>query len=414
MSKAERSGELVTQTMKVTRRTLAAVFATIVLLGVGYLIGRTHPVGRLLRQLRDHSQQRSASYLVDQQIAPGAAKERYRELNELLDEQLKGRLAGASRWEGLLETTTQGEREEIVEATRTELISLLHPWPGPRPDLAPRYGKGIRRPGLSGQLVEIPTHRGVKLTGALLEPEESEGPLPALLVLHGMYGGIDSLLDDIDYHHGLAAQLARAGFVVFAPLRVDTTIETRNTLYVKAFVSGWSLETVDLWQLVRAIDFLESLEEVAAMHIGVVGISLGGQHALWLGALDKRVSAVVSMAYFTNRFAWLFQRPDGDPSLPPGQGIGKRIRTYDNVLFFPSMGIALDDLNLVTLIQPRSLAFVVGTQDARHKTAKREFQKVKKLYQHLGKKERATFIDFEGGHEVSLDQVIPFLRRALG
>ncbi len=49
-----------------------------------------------------------------------------------------------------------------------------------------------------------------------------------------------------------------------------------------------------LWDAVRAVDVLESLEEVDSKRLGAVGHSLGAKEALYLAAFDERVKVTVS------------------------------------------------------------------------------------------------------------------------
>ena len=49
-----------------------------------------------------------------------------------------------------------------------------------------------------------------------------------------------------------------------------------------------------LFDAQRAVDVLESLEEVDSSRIGTIGHSLGAKEAFYLGAFDDRVGAIVS------------------------------------------------------------------------------------------------------------------------
>jgi pimeloyl-ACP methyl ester carboxylesterase len=50
-----------------------------------------------------------------------------------------------------------------------------------------------------------------------------------------------------------------------------------------------------LAELSAGIDWLETQVWMEPARIGVIGLSMGGTHAWWLGALDVRLRAVVSM-----------------------------------------------------------------------------------------------------------------------
>jgi hypothetical protein len=229
-----------------------------------------------------------------------------------------------------------------------------------------------------------------------------------------MYGDISSIVADNDYHHGFGFRLAKEGFVVLAPLRVTSTIESRNTVYLKTLAYGWSLEAIDLWQFARALDYLCSMERVDRGHIGVFGISLGGQQALWLSAIDNRISLAICSGYFADRFEWLFKRDSPSAASSPGDKMMDNILPIDNVLYLPSMSFLLDDINLISLVQPRFFGVVCGTKDLRYDSARQQFEKVARLYNHVGYPQRTAFISFAGGHEIYFGtETIQFINKWL-
>ena len=54
-----------------------------------------------------------------------------------------------------------------------------------------------------------------------------------------------------------------------------------------------------LWDCMRCVDYLVSLSCVDPARIGCAGLSLGGEMTMWLGAIDTRISAVVSAGFLT-------------------------------------------------------------------------------------------------------------------
>ncbi len=385
------------------------VGAVLVALVMGYVLGRSHVLAivtavvfRVLPLERMFSEESSDHVQFNRT---------YKALNGLLDSQLVAQREQASVWKRLLKTEQSSERKRILSSLREQIYSVLGPWPGPRPDLAPRSQPWFSRSGVEVSLVEITAYPGVTLTCALALPKNMSSSRPAILALHGMNGNLESVMSDIDYHHGFAFRLAEEGFIVLAPLRVASTIETRNTLYSKAMAAGWNFKALSLWQLVRAVDYLYTLEEVDVARIGVYGISSGGEDALWLAAWDDRLSAAVVSGYFTERFSWLLKRGHQSASRPPGNTMATGISPRDTVLFMPAMKYSLDDLNLVALVAPRFVVFVTGKEDPRYFGAKSEFGKVKRLYTQFGYPERASFVSFEGGHETSVESVLPLLKK---
>jgi hypothetical protein len=54
-----------------------------------------------------------------------------------------------------------------------------------------------------------------------------------------------------------------------------------------------------LWDCMRCVDYLQTLSYVDKDRIGCAGLSLGGEMAMWLGAMDTRVKATVSAGFLT-------------------------------------------------------------------------------------------------------------------
>ena len=82
---------------------------------------------------------------------------------------------------------------------------------------------------------------------------------------------------------------ARRGFVTIAP----------DVGQHEVYEEGRTLMGERLWDSIRCVDYLESLREVDPNRIGCAGLSLGGEMAMWLGAMDTRIRAVVSAGFLT-------------------------------------------------------------------------------------------------------------------
>ena len=111
------------------------------------------------------------------------------------------------------------------------------------------------------------------------------------------------------YHYGL--ELCRRGYVVLCPdllgfeerrppehQRAEGTVPNGEAyeryLAMRLLLEGTSLKAKYTFDLVRALDVLQSLEMVDGERLGVIGHSLGGQEAFWLTWFDARVRAGVA------------------------------------------------------------------------------------------------------------------------
>lgn len=93
-----------------------------------------------------------------------------------------------------------------------------------------------------------------------------------------------------------ALHLARRGFVTFAPDYPGFGESKYDFAARHGYASG-SMKAV--WDNVRAVDLLETLPEVDAGRMGVIGHSLGGHNAMFTAVFEPRLRVIVSSCGFT-------------------------------------------------------------------------------------------------------------------
>jgi uncharacterized protein len=120
---------------------------------------------------------------------------------------------------------------------------------------------------------------GVTLRGWLYLPDGATGPVPTVVMAHGLSAVKEMHLDSF------AEAFALGGLGALA-------FDNRNF----GASDGEPRQEIDPWAQVRdyrhAITFAQTLAEVDADRIGVWGSSYSGGHGLVLGAIDKRVKCV--------------------------------------------------------------------------------------------------------------------------
>jgi hypothetical protein len=112
---------------------------------------------------------------------------------------------------------------------------------------------------------------------------------PAVVCIHGHGGNRNIVYDPKSLYAGFATDLAENGYV---------TISTDVGQH-KVFEDGRTLMGERLWDVIRCADYLASLPQVDAGRMGCAGLSLGGEMAMWLGAMDPRMKVVVSSGFLT-------------------------------------------------------------------------------------------------------------------
>ena len=139
--------------------------------------------------------------------------------------------------------------------------------------------------------LELDASRGRRMNAVLTVPlGESPKKLPAVVCIHGHGGSRYVVYDPLSLYRGFATDLARHGYVTIS-------VEVGQH---KVYEDGRTLMGERLNDVVRCVDYLVSRKEVDADRIGCAGLSLGGEMAMWLGAMDTRVKATVSSGFLTN------------------------------------------------------------------------------------------------------------------
>lgn len=156
----------------------------------------------------------------------------------------------------------------------------------------------------------------------LLLPKKLKNKNPAIIASHQHAGQFylgksepAGLSKNSMYHYGL--ELCKRGYVVLCPDHLGfedrrppefKRIENKRNLeaaayerflFCKYILKGSTLQSKYLSDLLRGVDFLESLDFVDVERIGAIGHSLGGQETLWLTWFDDRIKTGVSSCGFS-------------------------------------------------------------------------------------------------------------------
>lgn len=117
--------------------------------------------------------------------------------------------------------------------------------------------------------------------------------LPAVLALHptSKLGKRIVAGDGPRPNRNYGAELANRGYVVLAPDYPSFGDQDDYNFHTDDYLSG-SMKAIVNHR--RGVDLLSQMPEVDSSKIGVIGHSLGGHNAIFLGALDDRVRCVIS------------------------------------------------------------------------------------------------------------------------
>ncbi len=192
---------------------------------------------------------------------------------------------------------------------RRQLLEMLGLDPLPeRTDLKATVTGTTEHEEFVVERVHFQSRPGLYVTGDLYRPKKVTKRLPAILYVCG-HGGVKK--DGVSYgnkvhyqHHG--AWFARNGYVC---LTIDTLqlgeIEgIHHGTYSKNMWwwlnRGYTPAGVEAWNCVRALDYLQSREDVDPKRFGVTGRSGGGAYSWWIAAIDERIKCAVPVAGITD------------------------------------------------------------------------------------------------------------------
>ena len=203
---------------------------------------------------------------------------------------------GAEHLQALLASYTSldqwEERKAMLRANILHQIQL-DPMPQKNP-LNPIYGKTRHYKGYSVTNVALETVPGYWLCGSLYRPTNKAGKTPAMVSPHGHFYFVgDNMMPergrfraDMQYR---CAMLARMGVTVFGYDMFAFSGEASLQIPYEAHRTPFAL-TMQLWNSIRATDFICSLETTDLSRVGVTGASGGGTQSFLLAAVDPRIT----------------------------------------------------------------------------------------------------------------------------
>lgn len=237
---------------------------------------------------------------------------------------------------------------------------------------------------------------------------------PAVLCCHGHGHGKDGFvgLDSngksgkMDYSKNLAIQLAENGYVVLAPdwrgfgernEPAETSPKPRDLCNVGHLIAeyfGYNLLGLNVWDGMKAIDYLSTRKEVDISNLGCVGVSFGGTMTLFLSALDPRITMNCVSGYLMNTVECSFWGCCGSQTLPGLLEWGDRAE-------------------IGGLVCPRPMLIQIGRYDATFPSheALKEYQRLQKIYRAAGAGEKLGLDQFEGCHEINAQPIIQWFNR---
>ncbi len=215
---------------------------------------------------------------------------------------------------------SRAEWEERVQWLRRRVLIAagLSPEPPRTPLNARIFGRSMLN-GCSIEKVCFESRPGFLVTGNLFRPLHAKGKRPAILSAHGHWNNGRLEHTDLSAIQGRSEMMARLGFVVFSYDMIgyndSCQLDHRDDMKTGPVESRWSKDGLrrsllygigpfglQLWNSIRATDFLTSLPDVDAGRIGCTGASGGGTQTYYLALVDPRIRVAIPVCMMSSHY----------------------------------------------------------------------------------------------------------------
>ena len=202
-------------------------------------------------------------------------------------------------------------------------------------------------------------------------------------------------------NYDYARKFARKGYVVIAPDWrcfgerepdhgwIRDNRDKCNVSYLAYGYFGYHMLTLNIWDGMRTLDYLQSRPEVDPRRIGMVGLSFGGTMTTYLSALDRRIKAAVVSGYVST------VRGDALTDRGKGNTCGSQ--------YSPGLLRYGDIADVAGLIAPRPLLVEMGEKDTCFviDDARKAYRRLSRIYSAAGVKQKLDKDIFPGTHAFS-------------
>jgi Prolyl oligopeptidase family len=159
-----------------------------------------------------------------------------------------------------------------------------------------------------------------------------------------------------------------------------------------AYLAGTNLARWEIWDGIRAVDYLLTRPEVDGERISITGTSGGGFQAAFIAALDERVKVAVPSCYISALPMRISNRIFADPDSDPEQDL------------FGMISNGVDHPGLLLLMYPRPVMVAAAVLDFFPiEGTRKSVREVRRLYERFDHGERIALAEGYHLHQFSLE-----------
>jgi dienelactone hydrolase len=314
----------------------------------------------------------------------------------------------------------RSEAEQWQKRLRAKIAELLGGFPARPAPLQPQTLEVREFPAYRREKLVFASRPGALVLAYLLTPKTARPPYAAAICIPGHGRGVDDIVgidpqgrdrtERVGYEYDFAIQVVEHGLAAVAlePMgfgcRRDPLTRKKGAEATAcqpsagaALLLGQTMIGWRVYDVMRAIDWIETRSELDARRVGLMGISGGGTCTQFTAALEPRIRAAMISGYL-NTFR------DSIMSLS---------HCIDN--YVPGILNWAESYDVAALIAPRPLFVESGERDDIFpiEASRASFARVKKVYETFGAAEMTEQETFPGPHSFWGKRGIPFLAKHL-
>lgn len=158
-----------------------------------------------------------------------------------------------------------------------------------------------------------------------------------------------------------------------------------KNLTMTAEAMGLTFAGLVLWDMMRLLDYIETLSIVDSQKLGCCGFSGGGLYTLWLAAMDDRIRLAIISGYLHSAQGSIMET-----HLCPCN-------------FVPQLWLHYDLCDIASLIAPRPVFFENGISDTLNgpngiDDPIQQFHKIQNIYSLFNQSQNVQHVAFDGPH----------------
>ena len=323
------------------------------------------------------------------------------------------------------------QRQSVLEKIRDEtellklqkqlhdkLLNMIGGLPSEKTDLRPQITGSLQLKGFSIEKLVFQSLPGVYVTALVYVPDDHSKKHPAVLVPAG------HAADGKFHYQALSQRLVGRGYVVISwdPVgqgersqfwdakagrsRYNLICAEHAVIGNLAYLAGANLARWEVWDGMRAVDYLLTRPDVDPERISITGTSGGGFQTAFIAALDTRIKVVIPSCYITALPMRMYNRIFADPDSDPEQDT------------FGMISEGVDHPGLLLLMYPRPVMVAAAVLDffpieGTHKTVR----ELRSIYERFGHADRIAITEGYHKHEYSAhnqEAALDFLDRFNG